>query len=73
MTLLIAGLLLFLGTHSLRIVADPWRARRIAQLGEGPWKGIYSVVSLAGFALIWVALLLYSIEGGFARLSQVRR
>lgn len=52
MTLLIAGLLLFLGTHSLRIVADPWRARRIAQLGEGPWKGIYSVVSLAGFALI---------------------
>ena len=52
MTLLIAGLLLFLGTHSLRIVAVPWRARRIAQLGEGPWKGIYSVVSLAGFALI---------------------
>ncbi|MBK7793693.1 MAG: NnrU family protein [Betaproteobacteria bacterium] len=52
MTLLIAGLLLFLGTHSLRIVADPWRARRIAQLGEGPWKGIYALVSLAGFALI---------------------
>ena len=52
MTLLIAGLLLFLGTHSLRIVADPWRARRIAQLGEGPWKGIYTLVSLVGFALI---------------------
>jgi uncharacterized membrane protein len=52
MTLLIAGLLIFLGAHSLRIVADPWRARRIEQLGLGPWKGIYSLVSLLGFALI---------------------
>ncbi len=52
MTLLIAGLVVFLGAHSVRIFADPWRTRTIARVGEGPWKGIYSLVSLAGFALI---------------------
>jgi uncharacterized membrane protein len=52
MTLLIAGLLVFLGVHSLRIVADPWRGRQVARWGLGPWKGVYSLVSLIGFALI---------------------
>lgn len=52
MTALIIGLLIFIGAHSVRIVADGWRAGRIAQLGEMPWKGLYSLVSLAGFALI---------------------
>jgi uncharacterized membrane protein len=54
MWLLIAGLVAFLGLHSLRIVAADWRARQMARLGEGPWKGIYSVLSIAGFVLlIW--------------------
>ena len=54
MTFLILGLILFLGVHSLRIVADPWRAARIAHLGEGPWKGLYSLVSIVGFVfLLW--------------------
>ena len=52
MTLLIAGLLLFLGAHSVRIVAEPWRAAQIARRGEAPWKLAYSVVSIAGFALL---------------------
>ncbi len=52
MTLLILGLVLFLGVHSVRIVADGWRRQRIAQLGEAAWKGLYSVLSIAGFALI---------------------
>ena len=52
MSVLILGLLLFLGAHSVRIVADGWRARTIARLGPGAWKGLYSLVSLAGFALI---------------------
>ena len=52
MAWLILGLLLFLGVHSVRIVADGWRTRMRARLGEGPWKGIYSVVSLLGFLLI---------------------
>lgn len=52
MYLLIAGLIIFLGLHSVRIVADGWRSRQLAQRGEGVWKGVYSVASLAGFALI---------------------
>jgi uncharacterized membrane protein len=52
MTLLLAGLLLFLGTHSVRIVADPWRTAMIARIGRLPWRGLYSLVSLAGFALV---------------------
>lgn len=52
MTLLLLGLLIFLGSHSLRIVAEPWRQAQQARLGENAWKGLLSVVSLAGFALI---------------------
>ena len=52
MTLLLLGLLIFLGTHSLRIVAEPWRQAQRARLGENAWKGLVSVASLAGFALI---------------------
>lgn len=52
MGILILGLVLFLGAHSVRIVADGWRSATIARIGEGAWKGLYSVVSLAGFVLI---------------------
>ena len=52
MVVLILGLVLFLGVHSLRIFAEGWRQGMIARLGEGPWKGIYSLVSIVGFALI---------------------
>jgi uncharacterized membrane protein len=52
MTLLLAGLVLFLGAHSVRIVADPWRTSMIARIGHNPWRGLYSLVSLAGLALI---------------------
>jgi uncharacterized membrane protein len=54
MTLLILGLAVFLGVHSVRIFADGWRQRSVARLGEGAWKGIYSVLSIVGFALIVV-------------------
>jgi uncharacterized membrane protein len=46
------GLLLFLGTHSVRIFADGWRNKQINQRGEQAWMGIYSIVSLIGFVLI---------------------
>jgi len=49
---LILGLLVFLGVHSIRIIADNWRTAQLKRLGEGPWKGIYSLLSLAGFGLI---------------------
>lgn len=52
MLALVAGLVVFLGVHSVRIVADPWRTRTIARLGEGPWKGLYSVLALVGLVLI---------------------
>ncbi|MEF7616906.1 NnrU family protein [Aquincola sp. MAHUQ-54] len=52
MTALIAGLLLFLGLHSVRIFAPQWRSRQIAARGEKAWKGLYSLVSLAGLVLI---------------------
>ncbi len=52
MSLLILGLLIFLGVHSLRLFADGWRNRQRARLGELRWKGLYTLVSLIGFALI---------------------
>ena len=52
MIVLILGLIVFLGAHSTRIFADDWRTAQRKRLGEGVWKGIYSVISLAGFGLI---------------------
>jgi uncharacterized membrane protein len=52
MTLLITGLIIFLSLHSVRIFAEGWRSDKRAQMGEGAWKGAYSVVSIIGFALI---------------------
>lgn len=52
MTVLIFGLLLLLGVHSIRIVADGWRAAQIGRLGEGVWKGSYSLAAGVGLALI---------------------
>lgn len=58
MTLLVIGLVLFLGAHSVRIFADGWRRHTISRIGLGAWKAAYSLVSIAGFALIvfgWAA------------------
>ena len=52
MTILILGLVIFLGVHSVRIVADGWRTQTIARIGDKPWKGAYAALSLIGFALI---------------------
>lgn len=52
MTLMIAGLVLFLGAHSVRIYAEGWRTARLAAMGEKGWKAAFSVVSIVGFVLI---------------------
>jgi uncharacterized membrane protein len=52
MTVLILGLILFLGVHSVRIFGEGWRTAQIAQRGEGAWKGLYSLASIVGFGLI---------------------
>lgn len=49
---LILGLVVFLGAHSVRIVAEDWRSAARVRWGENTYKVIYSFVSLAGFALI---------------------
>jgi uncharacterized membrane protein len=48
---MIVGLVLFLGVHTLTTQRD-LRARLIKEMGEGGYKIAYTLVSLAGFALI---------------------
>ena len=52
MVVLALGLILFLAGHSTRIFAEDWRRSMIARRGEGPWKGIYSLVSIVGLVLV---------------------
>lgn len=52
MILFVLGLVLFLGIHSVRIVADDWRTAMIARMGAGAWKGLYTIVSIVGFVLL---------------------
>ncbi|KVN70952.1 NnrU family protein [Burkholderia ubonensis] len=52
MLVLILGLVVFLGVHSIRIVADGWRSATIARIGERGWKGGYAIASIVGFVLI---------------------
>lgn len=54
MPVLILGLIVFLGLHSIRIVADDWRTQQIARIGLNRWKGIYSIVAAVGLVLIIV-------------------
>lgn len=49
--LLILGLLVFLGVHTLTTLRDT-RAALIGRFGESGYKGLYSLVSFAGLALI---------------------
>jgi uncharacterized membrane protein len=49
--MLIIGLVLFLGGHAFTMHRTA-RAHLIARIGEGPYKGLYSLVSLAGLVLI---------------------
>lgn len=50
--LLLLGLLIFLGSHSVRIVADGWRNAMVARFGPWGWKALFSLPSLLGFALL---------------------
>ncbi len=52
MIILILGLCLFLGMHSLGFLAPAWRGRMVARLGQTTWQGMAGVVALVGFALI---------------------
>jgi len=64
MSLLVIGIVLFLGIHSIRIVAEPLRERLVNRFGILGFKSIYAIVSLLGLVLIVIGY-------GQARLSPV--
>jgi uncharacterized membrane protein len=49
---LVAGLLIFLGVHSVAIAAPVWRQRMIGRIGKLPWMAVYAVISAVGLVLI---------------------
>ena len=51
MTLLIIGIIVFLGVHLLPTVAE-LRARLVSSVGEAGYKGAFSLLSLASLALL---------------------
>ncbi len=52
MAWLVVGLVLFLGVHSVSIVSPQGRDAMVRRIGEGGFKGLYSLVSFVGLALI---------------------
>ena len=71
MLLLILGLLIFLGAHSVAIAAPAWRDAQVAARGEKSWKALHGAVSLAGFALGWAVQL--AIAAFAYRLTRARQ
>ena len=77
MAYLILGLVLFLGVHSVSIVSPQGRDRMVKQLGEMPFKGLYSLVAAVGLGLIiWGyglsrenPVMLYAMPAGFRHLA----
>lgn len=65
MDMLIAGLLIFLGVHALRVWGEGLRGALLLRLGPLGFKGLYSLASLAG---LYVLIVGY----GQARLAPVQ-
>jgi uncharacterized membrane protein len=61
-TLLIIGLIVFLGTHAFSM-ARSRRGKLVAKIGEGPYKGLYSLASLVGIVLISIGYSQYRQAG----------
>jgi uncharacterized membrane protein len=62
MKLMLLGLLVFLGAHvftTMRVA----RAGVVAKIGEGPYKGLYSLVSVSGLFMIGYGFALWRAEG----------
>ena len=54
MDMLIAGLVIFLGIHALRVWGEGVRRALLLRLGSMGFKGVYSIASLAGLYLLIV-------------------
>lgn len=54
MLLLVIGAVLFFSVHSLSIVNEPLRDKMVSKVGTGPFKGIYSLLSVLSLTLmVW--------------------
>jgi uncharacterized membrane protein len=62
LAIMIIGLAVFLGAHTL-VALRPQRAAVIARLGEGPYKGLFALVSLIGILLIGYGFARYRAAG----------
>jgi uncharacterized membrane protein len=62
MLILVLGIVVFLGVHSLTTFRET-RTGLIERFGAGPFKSIYSVVALIGLALIVWGFSRYRAEG----------
>lgn len=57
--MLILGMAILLGIHSVSIVAPQWRNAVAARIGEWPWKGIYAIVAMTRFVLLLPVFVLF--------------
>jgi len=62
MLLLLIGILLFIGTHSIAM-SPKLHARLVGTVGVGVYKGLYSFVSLIGLIILVVGFSAYRAEG----------
>lgn len=62
LVIMVLGLVLFLGAHSLPTVPER-RAELVNRFGAGGYKGLFTVASLAGIVLIAVGFGLYRQSG----------
>ena len=62
LAILIIGLIIFIGSHVFVSMRDE-RAKLVARLGEWPYKGLFSLVSLVSLGLIIYGFALYRREG----------
>src|SRR5262245_57182838 len=62
LAIMIIGLAVFLGSHTF-VTMRPSRAALIARLGGGPYKGLFSLASLAGLILIGWGFAIYRTAG----------
>jgi len=62
LAILILGLAIFIGAHVFVSLRDH-RERLIARIGEGPYKGVFSLVSILGLVLMVYGFALYRRTG----------
>ncbi len=52
MTILILGIILFLATHMIRIVAPGFRRAMVQKFGENGWKGVHGLASILALVVL---------------------